>query len=119
MAVASLTGIVGTKHPGGRMSSTTSNMLVADDSRVTRRVFHDAAAQMRMPIAIVEASDGGECVERLGRADIDIAFVDVHMPHMSGLEAVWAAREIGVSTFITLMSASANEKIIALTRRLP
>lgn len=100
------------------MSTSPIKMLVADDSRLTRRVFHDVAAQARVPIVVVEATDGRECIERLAGGDIDIAFVDVHMPHMSGLEAVWAARETGLRTFVTLMSAAVNEKIIELTRKL-
>ena len=40
----------------------------------------------------------------LNGANIDLAFIDVHMPELSGTEAFWSARKQGIKTFVTLMS---------------
>jgi two-component system chemotaxis response regulator CheY len=40
----------------------------------------------------------------LNGANIDLAFIDVHMPELSGTEAFWSARKQGIQTFVTLMS---------------
>jgi DNA-binding NtrC family response regulator len=93
-------------------------MLVADDSRVTRLLFRQAAQHAAPPIELVEASNGLECMHHLDHGEIDLAFVDVHMPHVSGLETLWATRNRGVKTFVTLMSSCANERCIALARTL-
>ena len=40
----------------------------------------------------------------LNGANVDLAFIDVHMPELSGTEAFWSARKQGIKTFVTLMS---------------
>jgi two-component system, chemotaxis family, chemotaxis protein CheY len=100
------------------MAASAINLLVADDSRVARLIFRDVAAGSRLPINVIEAADGRECVHQLAGGRIDMAFIDIHMPNMSGLEAMWAARELGIRTFVTLMSGAVNEKIIELARKL-
>jgi len=93
-------------------------MLVADDSRMTRLLFRQTAKRAATPIELVEASNGLECMRHLDHGEIDLAFVDVHMPHVSGLEALWATRNLGVKTFVTLMSDCANGRCIELARTL-
>jgi CheY-like chemotaxis protein len=93
-------------------------MLVADDSRVVHHVFREAVRKSAAPFDIVDAVDGRTCCDLLERGDIDLAFIDVNMPEMSGLEALAAARDHGVSTFVTLMSSDASAPRIELARRL-
>jgi DNA-binding NtrC family response regulator len=93
-------------------------MLVADDSRMTRLLFRQTAKHAATPIELVEASNGLECMHSLDHGEIDLAFVDVHMPHVSGLETLWATRNRGIKTFVTLMSGCANERCIELARTL-
>src|SRR5258707_3144624 len=101
------------------MSNSVVNMLVADDSRVARLIFREAVPGVAMiPMNIIEASDGRECMEHLARGNVDLAFIDVHMPHMSGLEALWGARNMGLKTFVTLMSGSVDDRLMALARNL-
>src|ERR1700693_3249021 len=93
-------------------------MLVADDSRVVRLLLREAAERTAVAVEIIEASDGRECVACLTGGQIDLAFVDVHMPHMSGLEALWEARNHGIRTFVVLMSTPGNERFIEIARKL-
>jgi CheY-like chemotaxis protein len=93
-------------------------MLVADDSTAIRRIFSDVAACCSMPIRTFEAANGRECMELLGSGDIDLAFVDVFMPEMFGLEALSDARVRGSKTFVTLMSSRPDERCIELAREL-
>src|SRR5262249_7378412 len=79
-------------------------VLVADDSQVVHTVFRRIAAQSVIPIDLIGAEDGRQCLEHLNRGDIDLAFIDVNMPEMTGLQAVGAARLTGNKTFVTLMS---------------
>jgi len=101
------------------MSDSIINMLVADDSRVARLNFRQAVANLpEMQINLIEASDGRECMEQLSKGNIDLAFIDVHMPHMSGLEALWGARNMGLKTFVTLMSGSVDNHLTEHARNL-
>lgn len=114
-----MTLILPIQRKGRLMSKSPINMLVADDSRVARLIFREAVADATAtPINIVEAADGRECMEQLARGNVDLAFIDVHMPHMSGLEALWGARNMGLKTFVTLMSGSVDDRLMTLARNL-
>jgi CheY-like chemotaxis protein len=93
-------------------------MLVADDAQAIRHIFRHVAARSCGLIDLVEAVDGRECVKLLSRCDIDLAFIDVYMPEMSGLEALRGARNFGVKTFVTLMSGPDSDKFMELARQL-
>ena len=100
------------------MSQRTIKMLVADDSITACRMFRFTAERLELPVEIAETGDGQACLNLLERGDVDLAFVDVHMPSKSGLEAVWEARNQGVRTFVVLMSARGNARFIEVARRL-
>lgn len=93
-------------------------ILVADEANAIRSLFHWTAQHNEWPIEIVDASNGRECIDLLGNGDIQLAFIDIHMPEMSGLEALWDARSKGIETFVTLMSGADNERFIEVAREL-
>ena len=62
-------------------------VLIADDSAVTRRVMSALVSTIVPGIEIVEASTGADTCEELRRGAFDVAFVDFHMPDMSGPRA--------------------------------
>jgi DNA-binding NtrC family response regulator len=100
------------------MVTTPVRMLIADDCRTVHRIFAEAAAQSPWPVEIVAAHDGRECMRCLVEENIHLAFIDVAMPAMSGMEALGAARHFGANTFVTLMSATASQPRIELAREL-
>jgi len=93
-------------------------MLVADDSRPCRLAFCEAAGRATVPIRVIEACDGRECRDQLNHGTIDLAFIDVHMPHISALEAPWEARNQAPRTFVTLLSSSKTAQFSELARKL-
>ena len=98
------------------MSASYSKVLIADDFKCC------SPADLQRPIrrllySIVHAFDGLECLNALDDG-VDLAFIDVHMPTMGGMDAVWAARIAGNKTFVTLMSGQADRRCIALARQL-
>lgn len=62
------------------------NVLVADDSNTTRRVFQARLEDLGMTVTAV--SDGDAALARLheGREKFDIIFCDIQMPRMNGYE---------------------------------
>ena len=80
-------------------------MLIADDSRTTLQLLNDAAHASKLPLRMSTTDNGRDCLTLLSGSNIDIAFIDVHMPELSGTEAFWAARKQGIKTFVTLMSS--------------
>jgi CheY-like chemotaxis protein len=93
-------------------------VLVADDSKLVHDVFNQISAHSPIPFDVVSAEDGQQCWDTLNRGGIHLAFIDVNMPEMSGMEAVGKARTGGNKTFVTLMSANANQRRMQLARQL-
>jgi DNA-binding NtrC family response regulator len=80
-------------------------MLIADDSRTTLQLLGDAAHASKLPLRMSTTDNGRDCLTLLSGSNIDMAFIDVHMPELSGTEAFWTARKQGIKTFVTLMSS--------------
>lgn len=101
-----------------RVTQRTLKMLVADDSRTIQLFFRHAVAKLAEPVELVCAADGAECAALLGGGGIDLAFIDVNMPGMSGMEALGAARLQGNKTFVALMSAKTSASRLEVARQL-
>jgi CheY-like chemotaxis protein len=93
-------------------------VLVADDSKLIHDIFNDISSRSPIPFEVVSAEDGQQTVDALNRGGIHLAFIDVNMPEMSGMEAVGKARTGGNKTFVTLMSANANQRRMQLALQL-
>jgi DNA-binding NtrC family response regulator len=94
--------------PVGRIGESTMQqvmtMLIADDSHVTQQILSEAARASKLPLRLSTTDNGRDCLTLLNGSNIDLAFIDVHMPELSGTEAFWTARKQGIQTFVTLMS---------------
>jgi DNA-binding NtrC family response regulator len=93
-------------------------MLVADDSHLVQRLILDAAAQTQLPLRITTTDNGRDCLTMLNSREIDLAFIDVHMPELSGTDALWSAKKQGVQTFVTLMSSPPSPQAVSIAREL-
>jgi DNA-binding NtrC family response regulator len=80
------------------------SMLIADDSHTIQQLLTDAARASKLPLRLALTDNGRDCLTLLNGSNIDLAFIDVHMPELSGTDAFWSARKLGVKTFVTLMS---------------
>lgn len=85
-------------------------ILVADDSSVARSMVRMGLAQSSVAFDADEVATGAETAARLGGGGYDVAFVDVHMPGISGPEAVLAAKSSGSDTLVVLMSSADAQK---------
>jgi CheY-like chemotaxis protein len=93
-------------------------VLVADDSSAIQHFFADVAETSAIAFDIVKAGTGRQAMELLNAGGINLAFIDINMPEMSGMEAVGAARQAGLKTFVTLISGEANERRLQIARQL-
>ena len=93
-------------------------MLVADASDAAQSFFKDVTERSRMGIDMTAARTGPECLAHLSEGRFNLAFIDVNMPEMSGMEAVSRARFKGNKTFITLMSGKADQGRFAVARQI-
>jgi DNA-binding LytR/AlgR family response regulator len=85
-------------------------ILVADDEPLLRAELADALARLWPDARIVTAQDGIEAL-RLGReAAPDVAFLDIRMPGLDGLEL---ARVFGARTHVVFITAYAEHALAA------
>jgi two-component system chemotaxis response regulator CheY len=62
-------------------------LLIVDDSATMRAMVKRAAALSGVPLgAILEAANGQEALDVLGRHHVDAIFTDINMPVMTGVE---------------------------------
>ena len=80
------------------------SMLIADDSHTIQQLLTDAARASKLPLRLSVTDNGRDCLTLLNGSNVDLAFIDVHMPELSGTDAFWSARKQGIKTFVTLMS---------------
>jgi len=69
--------------------------LIIDDSSVMRKILERSLRQAcKAKIEnVVEASDGGEALEKLNGEPINVVFSDINMPNVNGLEFLRRLRE--------------------------
>ena len=80
------------------------SMLIADDAHAIQQLLSEAARTSKLPLRLSLTDNGRDCLTLLNGSNIDLAFIDVHMPELSGTDAFWSARKQGIQTFVTLMS---------------
>jgi DNA-binding NtrC family response regulator len=96
----------------------TISMLVADDSHFIQQILVDAGRASKLPLRVSATDNGRDCLTLLNGGNIDLAFIDVHMPELAGTAAFWAARKQGIQTFVTLMSNPPSTEAVEMARRL-
>ncbi len=87
------------------------NVLVVEDSEVMRGMIKKSVRLSGVPLGqIVEAKNGKEALSLLGKHWIDLVFVDVNMPVMSGGELIREMKEDAVlsATPIVLLTSEGH-----------
>jgi two-component system response regulator YesN len=74
-------------------------ILIADDEYLVRASLISMLSEINLPIAsIQEATTGDEMVSKIRQDLHDVAFVDIRMPGLRGLEAIKAGRLLSPKT---------------------
>jgi two-component system chemotaxis response regulator CheY len=63
-------------------------VLIVDDSSAMRAFVRAALEGTDEPALVVEAESGFEALRALPRQHVDLAIVDINMPHIHGLELI-------------------------------
>jgi len=74
-----------------RASALPRKILVADDDRTTR--FAIASMLKEAGYGVTDAKDGAEALRNIRKKNFDLAFLDIWMPELSGLEVLARVRE--------------------------
>jgi len=81
-------------------------VLVVDDENVMRNLFTDLLTEQGYEVIAVK--NGKEAVEKVKEINFAIAFIDVHMPLMNGVETLRTIKKIKPQTRIVMMDSFPN-----------
>ena len=70
--------------PDARRTDAALNVLVAEDNAIAAKVIHTYLTRLGHQVTLTK--DGEETLEHARRRHFDIAFIDLRMPHIDGLD---------------------------------
>lgn len=80
------------------------NIMITDDHSMIReglKQLLELDGDMRV---VEEASDGIECLEKIGNAKPDVLLLDINMPRMNGLEVLAKLKEKKIKTKVLVLT---------------
>lgn len=93
-------------------------VLVADDSPTIRASLERMCAAFGTRIELTEVTNGADCLDALASGGFDLAFIDIHFPDVSGLDALKAARLAGSRTFVVVISSAFTADSVRVAKAL-
>ena len=79
------------------------NILVVDDEEVMRNLFTDILQDEGYKVTTV--SNGEEAQDKVKKDYFDVAFLDVHMPVMDGVQTLRMIKKLSPKTAIVMMDS--------------
>jgi DNA-binding NtrC family response regulator len=87
-------------------------VLIIEDEASIRAVLKDILKdQKELKLEVDEAKDGAEGLSKLENDHYDIAFCDIKMPKIDGMEVLQQANEKGIGTTFIMISAHGTTEI--------
>ena len=93
------------------MLSQDAKILIVDDMRLVRSAIKNYLTSMGYS-NLIEAENGAEAVSKLKDNDVDLVFMDIVMPIMTGIDALKKIREDECDVPVVMLSSIADEKTI-------
>ena len=78
-------------------------VLVVDDEEIMRKLFTDILQEEGCKVTCV--SNGKEAVDRIKDEFFDLAFIDLHMPVMDGVQTFYMLRKVTPKTVLVMMDS--------------
>jgi len=85
-------------------------ILIVDDEKGIRELF--AAVLHRAGHTVVTAPDGLAGIEVARGGDIDIAFLDIKMPGLNGVETLKEVRDTSPRTKVVMITGYARDELV-------
>jgi len=85
-------------------------VLIADDEMLARKRLHRLLGDLDGVEIVGEATDGTEVLKAVARGGVDCVLLDIHMPHLTGIDAMRLLPADGASVvFVTAHAEHAVE----------
>ncbi len=87
-------------------------VLIIEDEASIRAVLKDILKdQKELKLEVEEAKDGAEGLSKLENDSFDLAFCDIKMPKMDGMEVLQKAKAKGINTTFIMISAHGSTEM--------
>lgn len=86
------------------------SILIADDDKGNREALGELLKSRGFETVL--AADGGEAVEIVQVHMVHLVLLDLHMPRLTGLEAVEVVRQVNALLPAILMTADATQQVL-------
>ncbi|UEM20376.1 response regulator [Skermanella mucosa] len=83
-------------------------VLTADDSRTGQALLKRGLDLLGIESMVTGADDGRMAVEACNREYFDIVFLDVHMPDMTGIQALKAIKALRRDAYVVMVTSDAS-----------
>lgn len=93
-------------------SSAPIRVVVVDDHHLFRQGLRELLQEEGLEV-VGEASDGSEAVRVVGETAPDVVVMDLHMPGMSGLEAVREISRLSPAAWVLMLTVSSADEDVA------
>lgn len=100
------------------MKNRKTNIVLVDDHNMIRHGLKLIIESIKGLTIVGEASNGIEAVEKCSLHNPNIIIMDIHMPHMNGLDAIRKLKENGINSKIIILTASKNREYIITANKL-
>ncbi|MDR5658803.1 response regulator [Serpentinicella sp. ANB-PHB4] len=81
------------------------NILICDDHKLTREMLKKVASQNPFASKIFTAKDGVQAVEVAKQERLNIAFLDIDMPNLNGIDAAKLISKVSSVTRFVFVTA--------------
>ena len=82
-------------------------VMVVDDNADHRELMREMLSPLGF--VVLTAKDGPSCLETLDAQQVDLYFLDIRMPGMSGWELLQALRDRGIAAPVVMLSANIGD----------
>jgi CheY-like chemotaxis protein len=93
-------------------------VLTADDSRTGQALLKRGLDLLTIESIVTGADDGRMAVEACNREYFDIVFLDVHMPDMTGIQALKAIKSLRRDAYVVMVTSDASMDTVREARAL-
>jgi PAS domain S-box-containing protein len=93
-----------------------AKILIADDAEILNNMLRDTFEENGFDV--VQAFDGIECKSIFLQHNPDVAFIDVQMPRIDGIEVLRFIKEKAPRTIVVMMTGVGNEEIAVKAMKL-
>lgn len=100
------------------MKNKKTNIVLVDDHNMIRHGLKLIIESRKGLTIIAEACNGIEAVEKCSIHNPNIIIMDIHMPHMNGLDAIRKLKENGVNSKIIILTASKKREYVITANKL-